>query len=518
MTETKDIYKEASKETVESLISNSSKTIEVLYKKIEEDVALLKELNTDVPHLLKQVVELRMDMRFILVDLMTSLRGSLNGTYTFEKCYHIKNLEGIRVEGCRLLFGYGKEGEESVWAKLGCELHQEYQRLDGGKYAQVYEQLVVLYDRVSKQLESVITTYEERKSRNLTYHYDDDLYKVYKQLVKVKDKGEDDPIKCVTPWMDALLWIQVLCDTIEYVEVSRGNTFSKSTGLHHFQINVIKLDFYKRMAFKLSENEQLNQILSKVLKDIDSIDWAAKEKDKLGRLEDWLSEKAPNQGKPNTIKDIKDLMNIYLLVEISFADMACVMRAFVNAGSNVEYPLTFRRMLVSKVSILGHLVGYNDAEKVNALWTFIQKTVPADATKLQTEAAEIRVELESLLQLEDVKRRALYVHYLDRDTNESNVLRILESVEGVDLLTEINTYPTFIKIMGRIRKLLKMLITEYAIRVDKTTKSSIANMRAQIKRFRQLLNNPKCPVDLRISFNKMLDQMEIYFKLDGMHR
>ena len=38
-----------------------------------------------------------------------------------------------------------------------------------------------------------MTTYEERKSRNLTYHYDDDLYKVYKQLIKVKDKGEDEP-------------------------------------------------------------------------------------------------------------------------------------------------------------------------------------------------------------------------------------------------------------------------------------------------------------------------------------
>ena len=33
MTETKVIYKEASKETIENLIGNSSKTIEDLYKK-----------------------------------------------------------------------------------------------------------------------------------------------------------------------------------------------------------------------------------------------------------------------------------------------------------------------------------------------------------------------------------------------------------------------------------------------------------------------------------------------------
>lgn len=103
-------------------------------------------------------------------------------------------------------------------------------------------------------------------------------------------------MKCVIPWMDALLWIQVLCDSIEYVEVLRGNTFSKVTGFHHFRINVIKLDFYKRTVTEFSRNNQFKEILDKVLKDIDSVDWAAKEKDKLGRLEYWLGKKAPNQG------------------------------------------------------------------------------------------------------------------------------------------------------------------------------------------------------------------------------
>jgi hypothetical protein len=66
MTDIKVIYKEASKETVENLIGNFSKTIEDLYKKVVEDISLLKELNEDVPQLLRLAVELRMDMRFIL--------------------------------------------------------------------------------------------------------------------------------------------------------------------------------------------------------------------------------------------------------------------------------------------------------------------------------------------------------------------------------------------------------------------------------------------------------------------
>ena len=53
---------------------------------------------------------------------------------------------------------------------------------------------------------------------------------------------------------------------------------------------------------------------------------------------------------------------------------------------------------------------------------------------------------------------------------------------------------------------------EFAIKVDKTTKASNIMMKAQIKRLRQLLKNPKCPAELRISFNKTLDQMEEIFK------
>ena len=93
MIEIKSIYQEASKETVENLIGNFSKTIEDLHKKVVEDISVLKGLNGNVPQLLRLAIELRMNMRFILIDLMTSLRGSLNGAYTFEKCYHIKNLK-----------------------------------------------------------------------------------------------------------------------------------------------------------------------------------------------------------------------------------------------------------------------------------------------------------------------------------------------------------------------------------------------------------------------------------------
>ena len=93
MTETKPIYQEASKETIENLIGNFSKTIEDLHKKGVEDISVLKGLSGNAPQLLSLVIELRINMRFILIDLMTSLKGSLNGIYTFEKCYLSRTLK-----------------------------------------------------------------------------------------------------------------------------------------------------------------------------------------------------------------------------------------------------------------------------------------------------------------------------------------------------------------------------------------------------------------------------------------
>ena len=511
MTEIQTIYKEASKETVENLIVNSSKVNEKLYENIIEDLSLLHKQNADAPRLLRLAVELRIDVRFILIDLLISLRGCLNGTYTFEKCYHIKNLEGIRVEGCRLLLGYGEERKDAVWTKFGFELRQEYDRSVNSKKALLYEKLVAIYDMVSTKVSSMQTTYEERKSRNLTYHYDDDLYKVYKQLLRVKDKGENDSIKGVIPWMDALLWIQILCETVEKVEPSQGNTTSKETSFHHFDINVIQLNLFKQIVAEFSKNVQLKTILDKVLKNIDSVDWAAREKQKLGRLEDWLDGNFTKQNKPKTIKDIKDLMNVYLLVNMSFADMACVVRALVNAETQIEYPLIFRRLLVSKVATLGHLVGYNDAEKGNAIWTIIQKSVPTDASNLKTEAAEIRKELEHLIKYEDVKQRGLYVHYFDRNASVSNVPRILENVEEIDALSEIRDNSTFIRIIGRILTFLLTLMTEFSIREVMATKASNIKMRSKVKRYRRLLSNAKCPIELRRSLNTTLDQIEQFF-------
>ena len=100
---------EATKESVDNLIKNASSTIEDLFPKVYYDVKRLESSSTATSLLLRMALELRVDIRFVIVELLTSLRACLNGSFTYEKCYHIKNLEGIRVEGYRMLCGVGDE-------------------------------------------------------------------------------------------------------------------------------------------------------------------------------------------------------------------------------------------------------------------------------------------------------------------------------------------------------------------------------------------------------------------------
>ena len=115
---------EATRETVDRLIMNASKTIEDLYAKVKADNGMLNRCDDQVSIVLKLMLELRRDIRFVLIDLLTSLRACLNATSTFEKCYHIKNLEGIRVEGYQLLCGYSKEKEDAIWTRIGAEIQR----------------------------------------------------------------------------------------------------------------------------------------------------------------------------------------------------------------------------------------------------------------------------------------------------------------------------------------------------------------------------------------------------------
>lgn len=499
---------EASKETVDNLIMNASKTIEDLFAKVNADNKLLNRCNDQVSAVLRLMLELRRDIRFVLIDLLTSLRACLNATTAFEKCYHIKNLEGIRVEGYQLLCGYGKEKEDAIWSRVGIELQRCQTEAKEERFLKAYEGLVHVYDQITEAFKNIAASDEERTSRNLTYHYDDELLLVYKQLTKVRETGEDIPVKLVVPWMDALLMIVMLCETIENVEDAQGHKLPGNPLYSDFHVDVVALHLYKKMAESFAKTERLQEGLELPLKEMDRIDWAAIEKQKLLKLNELLLDRTQAEETPKVLTDLKYLLNIDILIRIIFADVAAIMKAFLKADTDIEHALNLRRLVISKVSALGHLVGYNDLEKQNALWKTIETAVPNGEVALKAEAHAIRQDLESLVNEEDIVRRALYVHLMDRYTHKSNVPEIIANLEGVDLMVEFNSITKLISVLGRIKKFLTPLFKAIEKVEDRKARKTDAEFRAFMREFRGLTNKPNTTADVKKFINESADQIE----------
>lgn len=499
---------EATKETIDNLIMNASKTIEDLFAKVNADNKLLNLCDDRVSAVLKLMLELRRDLRFVLIDLLTSLRACLNASSTFEKCYHIKNLEGIRVEGYQLLCGYGKEKQDAIWTRMGIELQRCQAEAQIECISKAYEDLVQVYGQITETFKNIAASDEERTSRNLTYHYDDELLLVYRQLTKVRETGEDTPVKLVIPWMDALLMIVMLCETIEKVEDAQGRRLPESSLDSNFHVDMMVLHLYKKMAETFAKTERLQEGLELPLNEMDRIDWAAIEKRKLLKLNELLQDKINVEETPKGLKDLKYLLNIDILVRIIFADIAAIMKAFLKADTDVEHALNLRRLVISKVSALGHIVGYNVVEKQNALWTTIEMAIPAGEVGLRADAQAIRQDLESLVNEEDVVRRALYVHLMGRYSHESNVPGIIANLEDVDLMVEFHSITKLISVLGRIRKFLAPLFKAIEKEEDRKAKKTDAEFRALIRKFRGLTNKPNVSLDTKKFIIESADQME----------
>lgn len=164
---------ESNKETIDNLISNAKEANKELYYSVLEDASSFKRCGQDIPALLRYVPELRMDIKFILVDLQTSMSACFSTDRFYEKRYHLKNLYAGMLEGYKLLYGFGKIRNRTIWARLGEEINKEV--VGNPKEESIFKAIKQEYDNITQELLGIEATKTDQDDRNLTYHYDDDL-------------------------------------------------------------------------------------------------------------------------------------------------------------------------------------------------------------------------------------------------------------------------------------------------------------------------------------------------------
>ena len=491
---------DASKQTIENLILNAAVATQELYTTILEDAAVLEACDESVPSLFRCVPELRMDVKFILVDLQTIIRACFVTEKAYEKRYHLKNLYAGMLEGYKLLYGFGSLRRRTVWSRIGEELNRLDQ--DNPDIASAFEPLKLKYDEISQQLLAIEATNTDRDDRNLTYHYDDDLLLVYRLTLKT-DSEEKASLKYIE-FVKILGAMLQLGNQIELTEAVLGHTLPQ-VNAHH---DDMALTAVKIVAETLGKHPQLPEVLSVAVDEgAAQLDSFAKYKKDVVTVEKRVGETTNNEFEIPEFDVIKALLDIQMLVSFMMADMAAILRGFVGAGSKAEYPLILRRMTISRVSTLSHLIGYGNDE-ADSMWRGIISVIPNDNHELQEEAEKIELILRGIRKSDDCDRRALYVHLIDNKASVSNVPSIVHKMEDITILSELQDSQEIIKICGRISQFVAKLMTVLSEDAKKSRIKSEQKLKKQMSDIRKMADRPNVPKVLRDTIRKHLDEIE----------
>lgn len=188
---------------------NASALNQELYSTILDEASILEKRREDIPELLYDITELRMDVKFVLVDLQTIMRACSASEKFYEKRYHLKNIYAGMLEGYKLLYGFGNMRKHTVWARIATDLDKAIK--EDSPYRNIWEDFKTRHEEITSRLTTIESTNTDRDDRNLTYHYDDDLLLVYRLTLKM-----DSEEKASLKYMD---FMKVLGSMLEFTNL-----------------------------------------------------------------------------------------------------------------------------------------------------------------------------------------------------------------------------------------------------------------------------------------------------------
>lgn len=438
----------ASKESIEKLVKNASLAVGDMYPIIKQDMHVMAECDDGVSPLLRLVPELRMNVRFILVDLESSFRALMNASSAVEKRLHLINIRADIYESYKLLYGYGKSRQHTAWSKIGGEL----QALQESSAEKAYEQLGKEYDAITPLLVQIKTSLRDKDNRNLTYHYDGNLLKVYQNILEATD--EEGMCRRIIPIFDTLLAVLIFCDHVELVEKSQGHVLPKTDVRDDYKLTIQRL-----FAKTLGSNVRMRQITKQFLDNASQIDTLAKTTKSLVNIREYAKTNCSLIDFPEAGNMVK-MSQTHLLIQIMLVNIASDLNAYLNSGSEPEYAFIMRRLTVTRYAVLSQLFGFSDDECQNSLWTSICKMIPEDCDAFVSGYKQIGMELESLIDASDKKVRTLYTHLMNRRRN--NVPAIIAKMEAANPVIELKKTEELIRVTTKISKFLKALMDKLA--------------------------------------------------------
>ena len=485
---------DASKETLENLINNASLAVRDLYSLAKQDIAILNACDDSLPPILKLVPELRRDIEFVLADMYSSYRAVINAQTPIEKRLNLKNFRADMHESFKLLYGFRSMRQHTTWVKIGKEISILKESEKNGNYRELRE----LYDTITTSILTIESPDEEKDNRELTYHYDEDLLKVYQNILDTNDEEKFSQrfISVMVTLQDVLNFLHQL----EFLEGIRGYQLPKVENVDNSLLFVQRF-----LANKLNVNSRLQEALDHILKNSSQIDDAARLEKGMRAFKEYALSQNPRADIPEADNMI-NLANTQLLLQIMLVDIATIVNAYVHSGSDPEFALTLRRLTITRVSTLSHLYGYSETERSKSLWKLVCNMIPEGCSPLISESEKIKRALGGLIDDVDKKNRALYAHLMDK--RRSNVPDIISGIENINLFEELNKADSLLRVTKRVQNFLKDLMDKLGKDAHEKAEASKAEMNAKFRAIREAVNNSNCPEDIRKSINEQTDVFE----------
>ena len=152
---------------------------------IDKTFGLLQERNTDLENI-ERLLEFRLLIGLLILDLTTSTRIYLNAKYKYEGLYSIRQIIVIINEGYKKIYNFKKtnsNGDEiirdrkkSFWIQdIGTIIENDLFELNG-KYSELTNELEIYFENNFNDIKG---------QRDLSIHYDRKPTKVYDMLTKL---------------------------------------------------------------------------------------------------------------------------------------------------------------------------------------------------------------------------------------------------------------------------------------------------------------------------------------------
>ena len=471
--------------------------IGALAQTILDDVASYEKLQDKMPKVLAYIIELRMDVKFILMDLSTSYIAIYKSKVPYASRYHMKNLNAGINEAYKLLFNYGKSQRHAIWKKIG-EIMNENPICEWEESASLF----VEYKLITEQLANMAGNEKDKQHRDLTYHYNEDMNLVYKYTV-AECNIETISTKFIN-FMEILKNILNLCDKIE--------TRLKNKGIKTIvdvKTSSIDDNIHLSLIQCLNQIEDLSKTLDIILQDVQPIDDYVQHLDRFNKLK-CIAE----QVEMPELDNVFTMLNLHLTVLFMRTDIAAISKALLLSKTNGEAMLNMRRYVITITAAFGHLYGYTEIERTKSIWTSILNVIPNDNKKLQKEAQRIGDLLNKVVQKNDNNLRTNYVHLFDNQTHKTNIPIIINLLRTQDPISEMQKVNIILIITKEIMEFVYNVIEELAKEAYESNKVSTIELQRKMREIKDFAKRTDCPTMVKNKLIEMLDKIQSYLKIE----